>query len=75
MLFLFLFYICFCYKIYVLSACFIVSIKTFHMLLSICFSSGSIMSFHILLSYVSVVLFHCLTCCILFIAVINICLI
>jgi hypothetical protein len=46
-LFVQLYHVCFCYKIYAMSACFVGSVKLFHTLLSVYFSS-SIMSFHML---------------------------
>jgi len=55
MLVLFISCVCFCYKIYALSACFV----------------GSVKSFRIRYLCVSVVLFHHFTCCPMFIAVMR----
>ena len=55
MSFLFISYVCFCYKIYALSACFICSVKSFRMC---CL-------------YVSVVMIRRFTCCLMFIVVLR----
>jgi hypothetical protein len=61
-LFLFISCVCFCYKIYAMSTCFVDSVKLFRTLLPVCFSS-SVTSFHMLSHVYRCYRIYVLPCC------------